>query len=102
MNVPTAQWLAANGSVRPTHLGVSKREKKKEKITGRTNAEPTYDADTDATRNPAQKAVPRARNLAHALQVVIRRHSLLAYKRRARQQYAGKGMRFKSSIWIRQ
>lgn len=33
----------------------------------RADAEPTYDADADSTRNPAQKAVPRARNFADAL-----------------------------------
>ena len=71
-------------------LGVSKlrtqygeKKKKSEREGGggttRTNAEPTYDADTDATRNPAQEAVPRTRYFADALQVVIWRQPLLSF-----------------------
>lgn len=45
----------------------------------RTDAEPTYDANADAARDPAQEAVPRTRDFANALRVIVRRQSLLAW-----------------------
>jgi hypothetical protein len=45
---------------------------------GRTDAEPTYDADADAARDPAQEAVPCTRDFADALHVIVWRQSLLA------------------------
>ena len=69
MNVPTAQWLADNGS-NPTHVcvcggvegGLSQ---------GRTNAKSTNNADTNSTGDPAQEAVPCAWDFTDVLHVMI-------------------------------
>jgi hypothetical protein len=77
MKVPTAQWLATNGSV--THTLRQQTEEGWDEFKGagrRTDAETTYDTNADPTRDPVQETVPRARNFANALQVVIRRQSL--------------------------
>jgi hypothetical protein len=77
MNVPTAQLLAANGSIQtcppistsaklPVRCGAKISVKRT-----RTDAEPTDDADADTTRNSAQQAVPRTRDFSNPLQVVI-------------------------------
>jgi hypothetical protein len=60
-----AQLLAANGPISRQYVVRGKVGDTRV----RTDAEPTYDADADSTRNPAQEAVPRARNFADALQV---------------------------------
>jgi hypothetical protein len=86
MKVPTAQWLATNGSVSHTnvrgfhHTPRQQREEGRDEIKGagrHTNAETTYDTNADSTRDPVQETVPRARNFANTLQVIIRRQSLL-------------------------
>lgn len=46
----------------------------------RTDVDATYDADADATRNPAQETVPRAWDFANAVQVFTWRQSLLVHQ----------------------
>ena len=79
INVPMAQLLAANGPIYISRQYVCLSESDGD-ARERTDAEPTYDANADATRNTAQETVPRARNFADALQVFTRRQSLLVHQ----------------------
>ena len=76
MNVPTAQWLADNGS-NPTHVGfpltksVNVNKRGWWIRQGRTNTKSTNNAYANTTGDPAQEAVPCTWHFTNAVHVII-------------------------------